>query len=46
MSINLSHIVILNIKVSDYCCIISLTSKNEAINLIKNAELTEKGGTL
>ena len=34
MSINLSDIVILNIKVSDYCCIMSLISKNEAINLI------------
>ena len=46
MSINLSDITILNMKGSDYCCIISLISKNEAINSLKNADLTEKGGTL
>ena len=34
MSINLSDIAILNIKGSDYCCIISLISTNEAIKLI------------
>ena len=34
MSINLSNIAILNIKGSDYRCIISLISKNEAINLM------------
>ena len=46
MSMNLSDIAILNIKGSDYCCIISLISKNEAINLMQNATLTEKSGTL
>ena len=46
MSINLSDIAILNIKVSDFRCIISLTSKNEAINLMQTAALTEKSGTL
>ena len=46
MSIILSDIAILNIKVSDYCCIISLIIKTEAINLIQNADLTEKSGTL
>ena len=46
MSMNLSNIAILNIKGSDYCCIISLISKNEAINLMQNADLTEKSGTL
>ena len=46
MSINLSNIAILNIKGSDYGCIISLISINEAINLLKNADLTEKTGTL
>ena len=46
ISINLNDITILNIKGSDHCCIISLISKNEAINLLKNADLTEKGGTL
>ena len=34
MSMNLSDIAILNIKGSDYHCIISLISKNEAINLM------------
>ena len=46
MSINLSNIASLNIKGSDYHCIISLISKNEAINLLQNADLTEKTGTL
>ena len=46
MSINRSDIAILNIKGSDYRCIISLISKNEAINLMQNAHLTEKSGTL
>ena len=31
---NPQRIAILNIKGSDYCCIISLISKNEAINLL------------
>ena len=42
---NLSDIAILNIKGSDYCCIISLISKSEAINLMQNADLTEKTET-
>ena len=46
MSMNLSNIALLNIKGSDYHCIISLISKNEAINLMQNADLTEKSGTL
>ena len=49
MSMNLSDIDILNIKSSDYRCIISLISKNEAINLMHNAEsvnLNEKSGKL
>ena len=37
-SINLHYIAILNIKGSDYRCIINLISKNEAINLTQNAE--------
>ena len=40
MSMNLSDIAILNIKGSDYRCIISLISRTEAINLIQNADLT------
>ena len=46
MSMNLSDITILNIKGSDYRCIISLISKNEAINLLQNADLIEKSETL
>ena len=46
MSMSLSDIVILNIKGSEYRCIISLTSKNEAINLKQNADLTQKSRTL
>ena len=45
MSVNLSDIAILNIKGSDYCCIIELISKNEAINLMHNVDLTGKSGT-
>ena len=46
MSMNLSDIAILNIKGSDYRCIISGISKSEAIISIQNADLTEKSGTL
>ena len=46
MSMNLNDIAILNIKGSDYGCNISLISKNEAINLTQNADLTKKSGTL
>ena len=46
MSMNYSDIAILNIKGSDYRCIISLISKNETINLLKNVDLTKKSRTL
>ena len=46
MSMNLSDIAILSIKNADYCCIINRISKNEARNLMQNANLTEKTGTL
>ena len=46
MSINLSNIVILNIQGSDYCCIIRLISRYEAINLLQNTDLTEKVAAL
>ena len=42
----INNTAILNIKGSDYCCIISLISKSEAANLMQNADLTEKSGTL
>ena len=46
MSMNLINIAILNIKGSNYCCIISGISKNEAINLMQNIDLNEKSGAL
>ena len=46
VSMNLSDIAILNIKASDYRCIIRLISENKAINLMQNADLTEKSKTL
>ena len=46
MCMNLSDIAILNIKGSDYHCIISLISKSKTINLMQNADLNEKSGTL
>ena len=45
MSMNLSDIAILNIKCSDCRCI-NLISKTEVINLMQNADLKEKSGTL
>ena len=44
MSMNLNSIGILNLKATDYHCIISGISKSEAINLIQNTNLTEKSG--
>ena len=41
-----NFIAILNIEDSDYHCIISLTSEHEAINLMQNADLTEKSRAL
>ena len=46
MSMILSNIAILHIKGSDYRCIISLISKNEAINLMQSADLTKANKTL
>ena len=46
MCMNLRNIAILNIKDSNYCCIISGISKTEAINIMKNTDLKEKSGTL
>ena len=39
---NFNDIAILNIKGSNYRCIISRISKSEAINLMQNADLTPK----
>ena len=46
MSMNVSDIHILNIKNGDYWFIVSGISKTEAINLMQNADLTEKSRTL
>ena len=46
MSESLSDISSLNIKGSDYQCIISLISKNKAIKLMQKADLTGKNGIL
>ena len=42
MSVNLRGIAILNIKGSDYCCIISLITINEVIKLLQTADYTKK----
>ena len=46
MSLNLIDIVILNIKNANYRCIINGISKCEAVNLLKDIDLTEKSKTL
>ena len=43
---NLSDISVLNIKGSDYHCIITGISKSEAIKLLQNIDLIEKSGIL
>ena len=42
MSINLNDNAILNIRGTDYRCIIDGISKSEAVNVLQNADLTEK----
>ena len=42
MSMNLNNIAIWNIKIADYCSVISGISKSEAINVMQNINLTEK----
>ena len=46
MSINLRDIAILEIKNTNYCCIITGISKSEATKLLQIIDLTEKNGTL
>ena len=45
MSMNVSNIAILIITNVDCCCFITGISKNEAINLMQNIDLTEKSET-
>lgn len=44
--INVNNIAILNINGIDYCCIISIITKSEAINLFRCTEFGEKSGSL
>ena len=46
MSMNFSCIALLNIKDSNYRCIISGISKSEALKLLQNIDIIEKIGTL
>ena len=46
MLVNLSDIAILNINHAYYCCVINGIGKNEAINLLQNADLNKTRGTL
>ena len=46
MLMNLIDFAFLSIKGADYCCNISIISKNDAIKLMRNADLTEKSRTL
>ena len=43
VSLNLGNIAILNIKSAEYPCIVRRISKSESINVMENANLTEKG---
>ena len=43
LSVNISHIAIITIKNVDYCCIIHSISKSEAINLLENFVLEDRG---
>ena len=43
LNVNISNIAIITIKNVDYCCIIHNISKSEAINLLKNSVLDDRG---
>ena len=42
---NLNDIAISNILGADNCCIINRIGKCQAVNLLKNADLSKKSGT-
>ena len=46
MPVNRDNIAILNIRCVNYCCIINKISKSDAVNVLQNADLTEKRGVL
>ena len=41
--LNISDIAIITVKNVDYCCIIRDINKSEAINLLKNSMLEDRG---
>ena len=43
LSVNINDIAIITVKNVDYCCIIHNISKSEAINLLKNSVLENRG---
>ena len=43
LSVNISDIAIITVKNVDYCCIINNIRKSEAINLLKNSVLENRG---
>ena len=43
LSVNINHIAIITVKNIEYCCIIHKISKSEAINLLKNSDLEDRG---
>ena len=46
ISINFNDFAVLNTDSADYCYIINRTSESDALNLLKNADLTKKKGVL
>ena len=46
MPIKLNDIAILNIRSVNYPCVINEINKSEAVNLLQNADVSEKSGTL
>ena len=46
MLISINDIAISNIRRIKYCCIINRISKSEAVNVLSNADLTEKRGVI
>ena len=46
MPMKLSEIAVLNIKHSDYCSIVTLINKNDAINSMQSTDFTKKSGRL
>ena len=43
LCLNISDLAIITVKYFDYCCIIHNISKSEAVNLLKNSELENRG---